>query len=103
MSRLRRCVLVVLAAIAAVAALVAGYSMRRSLIDDAQSDLQTRGFHKVEVVGVRVPCYGLFDVGVAVVFRTREGGEATAGRLCRSPVGSGEWSWYPNYGGPDGT
>jgi hypothetical protein len=99
MPRFRKLALIALIAAAAIAALVGAYSMRMSILDQALAELQARKLHRIEIVGVRMPCYGMLDIGVAVVFRLREGGEPQAGRLCRAPAGS-EWTWYPNYGQP---
>ena len=87
---------IIVLAVAAVALLAGGLALRQLLISSAKAALQTRESQKIDVMGVRVPCYGMFDVGIAAVLWAREGGEPMAGRMCRTLAGSGEWTWYPN-------
>jgi hypothetical protein len=99
MSRFRKLALIALIAVAGIAAIAGFVGLRRSLIDGAQADLQARGYVRIDIIGMRVPCVGTFDAGVAVVLWRPRSTEAAAGRLCRPLAGSGEWTWHPDHGG----
>jgi hypothetical protein len=90
---------IALAAAAGLAVLAGCFGLRHVLIGNAKAALQTRAYQKIDIVGVRIPCSGMLDVGIAGVLWAREG-EPMAGRLCRALIGSGEWIWYPNHGQP---
>ena len=98
MSRLRKGTLLTVAAVAIVAILAGVFGLRLLLINSAKGALQTREFQRIDIIGVRIPCSGMFDFGIAAVLWAREGGEAMAGRMCRTLAGSGEWTWHPNEG-----
>ena len=73
------------------------WSLRRPFIDAAQADLRARKLHWFQILGTRIPCHGMFDIGVTVMFKNSEQGELIGGRLCRLPWAS-EWTWYPDPG-----
>lgn len=92
----RQRVIFVLIGVIGLAALIGGLSLRRPFIKAAQADLKTRGLFWSEVLGTRIPCHGLFDIGVSVVFQNSPNGELIGGRLCRPPDGSSAWTWHPD-------
>ena len=92
----RQRVLFVLIGVMVLAALIGAWSLRRPFINAAQADLKTRGIFWSEVLGTRIPCKDMFDIGVSVVFQNTPNGEVIGGRLCRSPDWSSSWNWYPD-------
>jgi hypothetical protein len=92
----RQRVLFVLIGVIVLAALIGAVSLRRPFIEAARADLKTRGLFWSEVLGTRIPCHGLFDIGVSVVFQNTANGELIGGRLCRPPDWSSQWNWYPD-------
>jgi hypothetical protein len=92
----RQRVLFVLIGVIVLAALIGGLSLRRPFINAARADLKTRGLFWSEVLGTRIPCHGLFDIGVSVVFQNARNGGLIGGRLCRRPDWSSPWIWYPD-------
>ncbi len=94
MTPLKKGVVIVLAGAAILATLAGAVVLRRALVDAARADLEKRGLPRIDIVGVRIPCHGMFDIGVAAVFRQLESAEPVAGRLCRAPDSSSEWKWY---------
>jgi len=93
---LKKRLIILLIAGAGLAALVALWGLRRPFIDAAQADLQARKLFWFQVLGTRMPCSGLFDIGVMVVFQNSAQGQVIGGRLCRPLDWSSEWTWYPN-------
>ena len=98
MSRFRKGTLIAFVAVAIVAVLAGVFGLRILLVNGAKGALQTREFQRIDIVGVRIPCSGALDFGVAAVLWAREGGEPMAGRMCRTLAGSSEWTWHPNEG-----
>jgi hypothetical protein len=92
----RQRVLFALIGVIVLAALIGAVSLRRPFIEAARADLKTRGLFWSEVLGTRIPCHGLFDIGVSVVFQNTANGELIGGRLCRPPDWSSQWNWYPD-------
>src|SRR5437868_13463146 len=92
----RQRVLFALIGVLVLAALIGALSLRRPFINAAQADLKARGLFWFEVLGTRIPCEGLFDIGVSVVFQNSPNGELIGGRLCRPPDRSSAWTWYPH-------
>jgi len=95
---LQKRLIIFLVAGVCLAALAALLSLRRPFIDAARADLQTRKLFWFEILGTRIPCRGMFDIGVTVVFQNSAQGEYIGGRLCRPLDGSSEWTWYPDPG-----
>ncbi len=79
-----------------IALLAAALILRARIIDAAHADMQRRGIYWFQIVGTRIPCEGMFDVGVAVTLQEREEEKPRFGRLCHPLNWSGEWEWYPN-------
>lgn len=74
--------------------LAVGLLARLSLINSAQEYMHSIGTPWFQIMGTRVPCGGMADVGVIVMYR-QQGGRVVPGRLCRPLLWSGEWQWYP--------
>lgn len=96
MTLLKKRAIIFLIGGACLAGLVTLWSFRFPFINAARADLHARGLYRIQIIGTRVPCSGMLDIGVAVVFRNSDEGEALTGRLCRRPDWSSEWKWYPD-------
>ena len=92
----RQRVLFVLIGVIVLAALIGALTLRRSFIDAARADLEGRGLYWFDLLGTRIPCHGLFDIGVSVVFQNSPNGEFIGGRLCRPPDWSSQWNLHPD-------
>ena len=90
---IRRYKSVIISAAAFVFLLTVGLLARANLIGSAQEYMRSTGTPWFQILGTRVPCGGIADVGVIVMYR--QGGREVPGRLCRPLFGSGEWEWYP--------
>lgn len=94
----RKHTLICIAGGASLAALLAVWSLRLPFIDAAEAELAARKIHWSQVLGTRMPCRGMLDIGVTVIFKNSEEGELIGGRLCRRLGWSSEWKWYPDPG-----
>jgi hypothetical protein len=92
----RQRVLYVLIGVMVLAALIGAWSFRRPFVDAARADLEGRGLYWFDLLGTRIPCHGLFDVGVSLVFKKNPDDEVINGRLCRALDRSSPWNFYPD-------
>lgn len=76
--------------------LAAALILRGQLINAARDHMQKSDIHWFQILGTRIPCEGLFDVGVGVNYQEhKEAKRSQSGRLCRS-LGSDDWAWHPD-------
>lgn len=69
--------------------------LRGYIIEEARADLLKRKFFTFEILGSRIPCNEVFDVGVSVIYQLKPSGTRyESARLCRSAFG-GEWQLIP--------
>lgn len=70
--------------------------LRWTLISSATDHMRSVGEPWFHIIGTRIPCAGITEIGVVVMYR--RAGREMPGRLCRKPWAN-EWQWYPYSGG----